>query len=68
VKAAAVVLAVLVLLSGWHVTVPLAAGYAVAVPLPVLVLAAGLGACAVPGWLIAQTAGWHPWPSPERIA
>jgi hypothetical protein len=34
VKAAAVVLAVLVLLSGWHVTVPLAAGHAVAVPLP----------------------------------
>jgi hypothetical protein len=47
VKAAAVVLAVLVLLSGWHVTVPLAAGYAVAVPLPVLVLAAELGASRV---------------------
>jgi len=67
VKAAAVTLAALLLLSGIHVTVPLA-GYPVAVPLPVLALAAELAACAVLGWLIARAAGWRTWPTSRRFA
>lgn len=66
-KAAAAVLALILLLSGIHVTVPLGA-WPVTVPLPVLVLAAELGACTVLGWLIARAAGYRPWPYPRRTA
>lgn len=66
-KAAAAVLAALLLLSGIHVTVPLA-GYPVAVPLPVLALLAELAACAALSWLIARAAGCRPWPYPRRTA
>jgi hypothetical protein len=67
VKAAAVVLALILLMSGIHVTVPVG-GYPVAVPLPVLVLLAELGVCALLGWLIARAAGYRPWPYPGRTA
>jgi hypothetical protein len=66
-KAAAVVLAVLLLLSGWHVRLQLAPGVPVAVPLPVLALLAELAVCAVLGWLIARVAGWRP-PYSRRTA
>ena len=66
-KAAAVVLALILLLSGIHVTVPLGA-WPVAVPLPVLALAAELAVCAVLGLLIARAAGCRPWPYPRRTA
>ena len=66
-KAAAAVLALILLMSGIHVTVPVG-GYPVAVPLPVLVLLAELGVCALLGWLIARAAGYRPWPYPGRTA
>ena len=59
-KAATVVLAALLLLSGAHVRLWLTPGVPVAVPLPVLALAAELAACAVLGWLIARAAGCRP--------
>ena len=67
-KAVAVVLAALLLLSGAHVRLQLAAGVPVAVPLPVLALAAELAACAILGALIARAAGCRPWPYPRRTA
>jgi hypothetical protein len=67
VKALAVALAALLLLSGVHVTVPVGA-WPVTMPLPVLVLLVELGAVAVLGWLIARAAGYRPWPYPGRTA
>jgi hypothetical protein len=67
VKAAAVVLALILLMSGIHVTVPVGA-WPVTVPLPVLALLAELGACAALGWLIARAAGYRPWPYSRRTA
>jgi hypothetical protein len=67
VKAAAAVVALILLLSGIHVTVPLGA-WPVTVPLPVLALLAELGACAALGWLIARAAGWRTWPYSRRFA
>ena len=66
-KAAAAVLALILLLSGTHVTVPVGA-WPVTVPLPVLALLAELGACAALGWLIARAAGCRPWLAPWRTA
>jgi hypothetical protein len=66
-KALAVVVAVLLLLSGAHVRMWFA-GYLVAVPLPVFVLAAELAVCALLGWLIARAAGYRPWPCSRRTA
>lgn len=66
-RAAGAVLALILLLSGIHVTVPVGA-WPVTVPLPVLVLAAELGVCAVLGWLIARAAGYRPWPYLRRTA
>jgi hypothetical protein len=63
VKAAALVLAVLLVLSGAHVPLRLA-GYPVSVPVPVVALAAELAACAVLGWLISRAARGCPIPSP----
>lgn len=60
-KAAVVVLAILLLLSGVHVRLWLA-GYLVAVPVPVLVLIAELATVVVLGWLIARA--WHGFPFP----
>jgi hypothetical protein len=51
-----VALALIVMLSGVHVTLPVGA-WPVTVPLPALALAAELGVCAVLGWLIARAAG-----------
>jgi hypothetical protein len=61
VKAAAAVLALILLLSGIHVTVPVGT-WPVTMPLPVLALLAELGVCAALGWLIARTAGYRPRP------
>jgi hypothetical protein len=61
VKAAAVVLAVLLLLSGAHVRLWLAPGAPVAVPLTVLALAAELAVCGMLGWLITRAAGCRPY-------
>ena len=66
-KAAVVVLAVLLLLSGIHVTVPVGA-WPVTVPLPVLVLLAELAVCAGFGWLIARAAGFRPGHQESRFA
>jgi hypothetical protein len=66
-KAAAVVLALILLLSGIHVTVPVGA-WPVTMPLPVLVLLAELGVCAALGWLIARAAGFRSHPHPRRTA
>lgn len=66
-RAAAVALAALLLLSGWHVTVPVGA-WPLTVPLPVLALAAEIGVCAALGLLIARAAGYRPWPYPRRTA
>ena len=66
-KAAAVALAVVLLLSGLHVTVPVGA-WPVTMPLPVLALLAELGVCAALGWLIARAAGWRTWPTSWRYA
>ena len=66
-KAAAAVLAFILLLSVIHVTVPLGA-WPVTVPLPVLALLAELGVCAALGWLIARAAGWHLRPYSRRFA
>lgn len=66
-KALAGAAAVLLLLSGIHITVPVGA-WPVTMPLPVLVLLAELGACGGLGWLIARAAGWRTWPSSRRTA
>jgi hypothetical protein len=66
-KAAAVVLVLVLLLSGIHITVPVGA-WPVTVPLPVLVLLAELGVCAALGWLIAGAAGWRTRPFSRRFA
>ena len=66
-KAAAVVLALILLLSGIHVTVPVGA-WPVTLPLPVLALLAELGVCAVLGWLIARAAGFCPGHQTGRFA
>lgn len=58
-KAAALVLAALVMLSGDHVTIRLS-GYAVAVPVPVLMLTAELAVAAVLCWVIIRAA--RSWP------
>jgi hypothetical protein len=67
VKAAAAMLAVILLLSGIHITVPVG-GYPVAVPLPVLALLAELAVCGVLGCLIARVAGYRSSPYPRRPA
>jgi len=67
VRAAAAVLAAVLLLSGWHIIVPLA-GYPVAVPLPALALVAELAVCGLLGWLIARAGGARPWLPPRRTA
>jgi len=67
VKAAAVVLALILLRSGIHVTVPIGA-WPITMPLPVLALLVELGVCAVLGWLIARAAGWRTRPSSRRFA
>jgi hypothetical protein len=67
VKAAAIVLATLAMLSSWHVTF-LLAGQPVAVPLPVLALAAELAVCALLGWLIVRAAAFRSHPYPRRTA
>jgi len=69
VKAALAVLAALVAFSGAHVTVRLAGTYPVAVPVPVLFLAAEFATAAVLVWVIART--WRglpllPSPGPWR--
>ena len=66
-KAAALALATLVMLAGDHVTVRLA-GYPVAVPGPVLILAAELTACAVLCWLIIRKARSWPYRYARRPA
>ena len=66
-KATVALLALILLLSGIHVTVPLG-GWPVTMPLPVLALFAELGACAVLGWLIARVAAFRSHPYPRRIA
>jgi hypothetical protein len=65
--AAAAVFALVLLLSGIHVTVPVGA-WPVTVPLPVLALLAELFACAVLGWLIARAAGFRPGHQRGRFA
>ena len=66
-KATVALLALIVLLSGIHVTVPLGA-WPVIVPLPALALLAELGVCALLGWLIARSAGYRPWTHSRRTA
>lgn len=66
-KAAALALAALVVLSGDHVTVRLS-GYPVAVPVPVLILAAELAVAAVLCWLIIRTARAWPYRYATRFA
>ena len=66
-KAAAAALALILLLSGIHVRLPIGA-WPVTVPLPVLVLLAELAACAALGFLIARAAGYRPWPCPRRAS
>ena len=61
-KAAAIVLASLLMLSGVHVTVPLA-GCPVAVPVPLLVLAAELAVIGLLGWVISRSLRGLPLPS-----
>ena len=63
-KAAAIIAALLIMLSGDHVTMRLS-GYPVAVPLPVLFLGAELAAAAVLCWLIRRAACSFPTPSPS---
>lgn len=62
-KAAALILAALLVLSGDHVTVRLG-GQPLSVPVPVLVLVLELAACAVLGWLITRAA--RSWRRPCR--
>jgi hypothetical protein len=59
VKAAALAIAALVMLAGDHVTVRLP-GYPVAVPVPVLMLAAELAAAVVLVWLLIRK--FRAWP------
>lgn len=66
-KAAAIVFAALLVLAGDHVTVRLS-GYAVAVPVPALVLAAELAAAAVLVWLIIRAARSWPYRYGRRFA
>ena len=54
-KAVLVILAALVAFSGAHVTIRLAGTCPVAVPVPVLFLAAELAVCAVLAWVITRT-------------
>ena len=66
-KALSLIVAVALLLSGLHVTVPVGA-WPVTMPLPVLALLAELGVCAALAWLIARAAGWRTWPTAWRYA
>jgi hypothetical protein len=59
VKAAAIVLAALVMLAGDHVTLRLS-GYPVTVPVPALILAAELAIAAVLVWLLIRK--FRAWP------
>lgn len=61
------VLAVILLLSRIHVTVPVGA-WPVTMPLPVLALFAELGVCAALAWLIVRAAGFRSHPYPRRTA
>jgi len=67
VKAAVVVLAVVLLLSGIRVTVPVGA-WPITVPLPALVLFAELGVCGALGWLIVRAPAFRSHPYPRRAA
>lgn len=66
-KAAALALAALLVLAGDRVTVRLS-GHPVAVPVPVLILAVELAACAALGWLIIRTARAWPYLYARRFA